>query len=217
MLQGFVDDSGSDGTRAPYILAGFVLPAEKWASFSDDWQTELAREPRIEYFKMAEANEKDGQFAGMPEEFVRCKINDLLAVIDRHEPDGIYSALSWMEYREILKPSMPQGFIDNPYNLLFPAIFDAILFYQKRKNIFPETVDIDFDEQGSAGWFATVCFRFLRQYCEPDVQKMLGRTPTMLDDKKVTPLQAADMLAWNIRREFDSEEKEKKWRCLTND
>jgi Protein of unknown function (DUF3800) len=214
MLQGFVDDSGSDGSRAPYILAGFILPAEDWTTFSDDWEAELAREPRIQYFKMAEASQKEGQFEGMPDEFVRCKINDLLAVIERYKPDGIYSALSWMEYREILKPSMPKGFIDNPYQLLFPAIFDAILFYQKRKGIFPETVDVDFDEQGSAGWFATLCFPFLKEYSDPDTQKMLGRTPTMLDDKTVMPLQAADMLAWNIRREFDSEDKDKKWHWL---
>lgn len=214
MLRGFVDDSGSDGSRAPFVLAGFIFPQEKLMPFSDDWRAELARRPCIEYFKMAEANDRSGQFQGMPDEFVKCKINDLMTVIDRYQPDGIYSALSWPDYRAVLERSMPAAFMGNPYHLLFPAVFDAIMFCQKRQGTFPQTVDVDFDEQGNAGWFARLCFELVKERCEPDVRKMLGRTPLMLDDKQVMPLQAADMLAWNIRREFDSEETEKRWHWL---
>jgi hypothetical protein len=213
MLQGYADDSGSDGTRAPYILAGFILPAGKWESFSDDWDATLRRPPAIKYFKMSEANAREGQFAGVREEFVQCKIKDLLAVIARHDPDGVYSQLDWNEYREILEPVTPKP-LKNPYYMLFPAIFDAVLFYQKRKKIFPETIDLDFDEQGSLGDFARMGYPYMKAQADQDVQAMLGRTPTMLDDEKVMPLQAADMLAWNLRREFDLDDPGKRWHWL---
>jgi hypothetical protein len=214
VLQGYVDDSGSDGQHAPFILAAYILPAEKWAYFSDDWREELNREPRIEYFKMREAAWRDKQFAGIPEEFVKGKINGLLKVIATHGPDGVYTQLDWRDYRDILEPEMPDGPMKHPYQTLFPGIFDAIMFYERRKGVFPEVIDLDFDEQGSLGDFARLCYPFMKAKCSADVQSMLGRTPTMLDDKKVMPLQAADLLAWNLRREFDPDDAEKKWHWL---
>jgi hypothetical protein len=63
MLQGYVDDSGSDGQQPPYVLAGFLMPVEKWAQFADDWKFQLDRQPAIEYFKMSEACSRVEQFA----------------------------------------------------------------------------------------------------------------------------------------------------------
>lgn len=213
MLQGYADDSGSDGLRAPYILAGFVLPVEKWAAFSDDWDKALRRDPSVQYFKMAEAAARDGQFEGMQEEFVLNKIHEFLSVIETHQPDGLYSWLSWKNFRYYLDDHIPEG-MANPYQLLFPSIFDVLLFYQKRKGIFPEPTDFDFDEQGEAGRFAQMLYPRVKANAEPGVRQMLGRIPLMLDDKNVLPLQAADMLAWTIRREFDPEDKEKRWHWL---
>jgi hypothetical protein len=54
----------------------------------------------------------------------------------------------------------------------------------------------------------------MRAEMQADVQKALGRIPIMLDDKKHMPLQAADMLAWNIRRQLDVGRKDKTWHWL---
>lgn len=213
MLQGYVDDSGSDGLRAPFFLAGYILQAEAWAEFSDEWHTQLQRKPRIEYFKMKEANERTGQFSGMPEEFVKLKIRDLLTVLLKFNPDGVFAQLDWDEYRAILESGLPKA-IRNPYHVLFPCIFDAVVDYQRNKEIFPETIDIDFDEQGEIGRIALEIYPRMKAAAPDDIRAMLGRTPTMLDDKTVMPLQAADMFAWNLRREADPADTEKKWHWL---
>ena len=213
MLQGFMDDSGSDATRAPFVLGGFVMEAEKWADFSDDWYAQVIRQPRIEYFHMIEACSKDRQFEGFSDEFVRCKINDLLGVIEKYQPDGIYTWLEWEDYISIVQPLAPKE-MSNPYQVLFPGIFDTIRFCQRRKGIFPQSVDVDFDSQGEAGEFARSMYPIMKAHCPPDVKKMLGRTPTMLDDKEVVALQAADMLAWNVRRHYDKTDTTKAWEWL---
>lgn len=217
MLQGYVDDSGSDESREPFVLAGFLLHTEQWALFSDDWQFQLAREPRIACFKMAEAAQREGQFAGMPEEFVRCKLNDLLSVIRKHRPEGFYCFLDWSEYRKIIAHRELPEHIRNPYHLLFPAIFDCIRMWQLEKGIFPEPVDVDFDEQGRVGQLALLTYPSMKENCDADTRRMLGRIPLMLDDEKVMPLQAADMLAWNIRREHDMDEDRSTWGWLYDD
>jgi hypothetical protein len=52
MFQAFIDDSKTD--RKLFVLAGYIAPAETWALFSDDWDTELKSEPPLEEFKMSQ-------------------------------------------------------------------------------------------------------------------------------------------------------------------
>jgi hypothetical protein len=214
MLQGFADDSGSDGIRAPFIIAAYILEAEKWTAFSDEWAAELKRDPAIQYFKMAEASEREKQFAGVAPEIVKYKIRQLLNVIAKHDLDGVYTQLDWNDFRTIFQPEVPEGPLKHPYHTLFPGIIDAIVFYQERKGLFPSKIDLDFDEQGSLGDLALFLYPFLKKHLSPQIQEMLGRTPTMLDDKTVMPLQAADLLAWSLRREFDPEDVGKEWHWL---
>jgi hypothetical protein len=213
MLQGYADDSGSDGSRPPFVLAGFVDKTEKWESFSDDWKQQLDRKPKIDYFKMAEAASGHGQFEGWDEEFIRCKIIDLLSVLEWHQPDGIYSWIKWDDYRHLVEPHV-HGLLRDPYQVLFPAIFDVLINFQRRKGIFPETTDMDFDEQGEAGEFARQIYPKMKARIPAEYASVFGRTPLMLDDKKYLPLQAADMLAWNMRRELDQNDAQKNWHWL---
>lgn len=126
MLQGYIDDSGSDGSQSSYVLAGYILPAEKWADFSDDWSAELRREPQIEYFKMSEALYGNGEFLGTQEEFRKCKARDLLRVITKHNPDGICSYLKWDEWRDFEQCLPP--IIRKPYVALFFNVLDSVVF-----------------------------------------------------------------------------------------
>lgn len=202
MLQGYVDDSGSEGTREPFIVGGYLAQVEVWAHFSDAWKAELDREPQIRYFKMREAAAGNGEFAGVPMEVRRYKIRNLLKIIKDHDLDGVYSFLEWSDYRNSILPRL-RGPMRNPFSLLFYGVLDAIILYEKQKGIFPETVDLDFDEQGEAGHFAILLYPLVKRDPSPDIQAVLGRTPTMLNDINVVPLQAADMLAWNVRRHGD--------------
>ncbi len=54
MLKGYIDDSGSEPSAPDFVLAGYVLPAEVWAHFSDEWAAELLRGRPIEYLHMKE-------------------------------------------------------------------------------------------------------------------------------------------------------------------
>jgi hypothetical protein len=74
MLQGYMDDSGSEPKGQLFLISGFILETEQWERFSDEWQFQLHRDPRIDYFKMHEAVARVGQFEGWNKEFVLCKV-----------------------------------------------------------------------------------------------------------------------------------------------
>jgi hypothetical protein len=64
MALAFADDSGSGGETPYYVLAGYSAEESTWDAFWPRWQSVLDLMPRIEYFKMSEAESRKGQFLG---------------------------------------------------------------------------------------------------------------------------------------------------------
>lgn len=212
MLQGYFDDSGSDGIRPPFVLAGWIHTAERWGDFSDDWKAELDQRPKIRYFKMSEAAAGQGQFQGMPIEFRKYKVRNLLSVVQKHNPDGLYCFMRWDEWREFEK-KLPAS-TRKPYVSLFFGVLDTVMAYEKNIGRFPEKVELDFDEQGEAGLLALEWYRLIAPHFPAEYKEIFGRSPTMLDDEDYMPLQAADMLAWSVRRDLDPDEYAADWSWL---
>jgi hypothetical protein len=131
MLQGYFDDSGSDGNnQVTFVLADYILPAERWAAFLDDWQAECKRTPKTEYFKMSKAQAARDQFDGMSFEFRQCKVRDLLEVVKRHQLHGIATTLKWDDFREFNATAAGDA-QDQPYAPLFFGTLDNVLAYEK--------------------------------------------------------------------------------------
>lgn len=204
MLQGYIDDTGSEPNGQLFLLSGFILDTEEWEKFSDEWEFQLHRKPRIEYFKMHEAAARVGQFQGWSKEFVLCKVKDLLSVIEHYQPIGISCLTAWKDYRGVLG-DLAVDDLKGPYALLFQLVFMAIVHYQRIQGIYPTPIDVDFDDQGKVGRFALQVFQDMKAEFPEDWGKVLGRVPGMLDEKRVLPLQAADMLAWTERNSMLAE------------
>lgn len=62
MAFAFVDDSGSGGDSPYYVLAGYSADEATWRAFWGDWQGVLDLSPKLDYFKMSEAESLKGQF-----------------------------------------------------------------------------------------------------------------------------------------------------------
>jgi hypothetical protein len=217
MLQGYADDSGGDGQRIPYFFGGFLMEAERWAEFSDAWQAQLSRSPSIEYFKMSEAHVRSGEFSALAFHNIEIrhrKVRDMLEVIEHFKPVGVFSTVNWEEFR-FVQERFVQGHAKDPYYCLVPWLFDVVMEWQKQEGIFPEPIDFDFDEQGHRiGAVIPALFPEVKKLAPDLLRKMLGRIPMMLDDKKVLPLQAADMLVWSLRRHYDPKVEYRDWEWL---
>jgi hypothetical protein len=217
MLKAYADDSGSDGSGTPYCLAGFLMGSEHWARFADDWQAALDRPPAIDYFKMAEVHNYTGEFAKSDfyhREIRVRKVHELLEVIESVSPHAIYSAVDWSEFRVSQLPFV-KGAPEDPYHCLVPWLLDSVMAWQRRDEIFPTPVDFIFDEQGEALVHAIrTVYPKVKARVGESVARMMGSLPEMKDDKKVLPLQAADMLAWNLRRHYDPKREGDDWEWL---
>ncbi len=201
MLKGFVDDSGSEPAAPVFVLAGYVLPAELWAKFSEAWAAELAKGKPISYLHMKETGNhfEGGQFEGWTTDEIDTKLISLAEVIHAYQPIALAAHAKWSEYTKFARNSELAKFIPNPYKALFYEIIKIMYAWGERIDN-PQGVDFVFDEQGDVGREAVGWYNDIRAAFPPYARPFFGSTPDFKDDEQMLPLQAADMVAWFQRR-----------------
>lgn len=199
MLQAFTDDSIARAGERRLYLAMYVQTAENWIKFSNDWDAVLMADPPIKYFKMKEAHRRRDEFLGFSEKARNRKVFALAGVINKHAPWGIHVSISIAEFEERLKHVSPFPSADPYYHVFFTAIFG--LFRTHEKLGLKESCKFIFDRQEGLASKVVPVFDWMFDAAPGDWRNLVEGTPSFEDDKKVLPLQAADMLAWHVRRQ----------------
>lgn len=202
MLQAFIDDSiQSSGERRLY-LAAYVQSAETWIDFTNDWDAVLSAAPQISYFKMKEARRRRDAFQGFSEKARNKKVGDLAGVIQKHRPWGLHASISISGYKKYIEPYAPFP-MRTPYYYVFYAILFGIARIHSNLGV-TEPCKFIFDRQDGLPSKVIPVIDGMFETAPDSWRGLIDGTPSWEDDKKVLPLQAADMLAWCVRRESES-------------
>lgn len=201
VLRAFIDDSAADVGDKRLFLAGYIGSANHWIAFSHRWHIALREHPSIDYFSMADANALRGQFEGWNEADRDFKVYRLASVIGAAQLSSIECSISRTDYNTLIAPNVPRG-MRHPY---FVCFYGVVITVARSLIGIPEAPPIDFvfDEQGPIGAEAVFMYEWIKASSDPEISARMGSTPIFSDDKKVLPLQAADMLAWHLRREHE--------------
>jgi hypothetical protein len=196
----FLDDSGSDGEGSGpvFVLAGYVSWAEAWKPFSGEWQAALKEGKPIEYFKMREANSLKGEFLGWSAPDRDAKVDSLASVIINRVEFGVTNAIFWEDLEKVSAefPEVPL----HPYDIMFHGSMSVTTNYVRRNYAPDSRVGFTFDEQGKMGTRAARVYDHIQPVLTPEEQSVILGRPEHKNDKLFYPLQAADMIAWQVRR-----------------
>lgn len=198
-LQIYIDDSGKNDPPV-FVLAGFLASAENWVAFSNEWRACLAREPSLEYLKMADANSRNGTFRGVAKDARDLKIRELALIAKDHVEFGISVAIPHAAYDAVFRGKWMKVF-DTPYALAFYLIIAATHKYLAAAGNHEE-VDLIFDRQLDQEKLLNGAHSFVTDGLPQEVLNRFPTPPVFMDDKRAIPIQAADMLAWHIRRSW---------------
>lgn len=197
MVKAFFDDSGKSASEPMFIIAGLVSSAEKWAAFSDEWAAALAEHPRLEYFKMRDAwaLSPHGPFRSFSEAQRDARLEKLIAIINEHSEFFSYCRIDKSAWKEVLEGKIAKT-LDSPFYHAYCWVV-IVTFWHMKENSLGDTVDFVFDKENET-IFREVLDWWLRtkEKAPPWMESRMGKDPTMDDDKKVLPLQAADLIAW---------------------
>jgi len=202
MYQAFSDDSSSGEGGKTLLLAACVQRYQVWANFAFDWELALALPPSINYFKMREARLLIKEFAGWKASDRDRKIKSLTSVIMAFRPKIICAYVSRALFNETVGKVVPYA-LRHPYTLIFYPLIIKLAEWQHSAGITLPT-DFVFDEQGDVGAETVLWYEYMKYLQPPHLQALMGSTPIFRDDKRILPLQAADLIAWHKRRIIDN-------------
>jgi hypothetical protein len=193
-----IDDSGSGGDSSHFVLAGFSAELRTWESFTYHWYNALNTQPKIEYFKMNEAQQLRGQFEGFDRSQSDAKVDTLIDIIVGHDLFENAVVIREDDYRQILQPVQHRS-DDSPYFITFLAMVSAFTRMYHHIGV-TDPVDFQLDRQDNLRANALRKFATFKR-SNPTWQ--IGRIG-FGDDKMLLPLQAADLVAWQTRRFYSS-------------
>jgi hypothetical protein len=198
----YIDESKSSNL----LMAGFISTVEKWADFSEAWKKELDRPPAIPFFHMKEVlREKGGIFDEVPMQDRIDKVKKLIAVVNDWADVDFSCWMKLESYNRILKPTLNAWKklkkFDQPYLWQFVVGvlegMSSLEIYGRKGN----RIQFVFDQNETL--FDNARKRYEELFSKLDAfaeARAIVDGVDERDDKIVLPLQAADLLAWNINR-----------------
>ncbi|MGD0864351.1 MAG: DUF3800 domain-containing protein [Rhizomicrobium sp.] len=185
-MKGYFDESGK--TEPPvFVMAGFLARAEAWAKFVLEWQRVLSLPPAIEAFHM-----KDAIF---PRDLWRLRL--FLEIIKKHALVGLATTVLQEDYRAVFAKVARR--MDHPYLYMYHKIMSLAFQWELRSGI-DEPIDFIFDEQNEQSDYLQSLHTRMVEAAPEEARKRFGNRPIHADDRCHPPLQAADILAWTLRR-----------------
>lgn len=211
MFRVFIDESGNDASEPMLMAVAWVGSVEQWKRFADEWQLTLeANNPKPlvlhkneRYFKHSEARGREGCFAGFSDDEAELKTVNLASVITRYDLKAFGLILDREQYFRIVDEmvvkksgTLYRNYIKDPLYILLHRLVDWVLHNQYESNP-NDKVDFIFDS-GKMSERVVAMFEFIRDNFSHLSPPIMG-TLIPMDDKKVMPLQAADLFAGQIR------------------
>ncbi|MBX3563589.1 MAG: DUF3800 domain-containing protein [Sphingomonas sp.] len=198
-LHFYIDDSGKDDPPV-FVLGGVAFESDRLAAFERDWNAALAAPPAIAYFKMTEAKACRGAFQNIPPAERDIKVKALGEVLREHAVATLAVIVRHEDYRQVYAGKMMR-WMDRPYQIMFHlAIATAYKLCQEQG--LGEQAEFVFDRQLEHEQALQDSYPAFRRGMEPALAAFLPEDPRHADDKVEVALQAADMVAWHVRRSW---------------
>jgi hypothetical protein len=170
----------------------------------------LKEHPRIEYFKMSEANALDGQFDGWTRDDKDAKVERFSHIAAKYPLAVIDVSIKHTDFAELIAGiDLPARGLstDKPYPILANQLMVTLGDYQRRTNA-SDKIDLFFDRQLGYEEELHLWWPLFEQLQEEETKTNFARyisgPPAFKNEEEFLPLQAADMYVWHKRRHLES-------------
>lgn len=205
MFQVYLDESADAKKEKIFVVAGWLGKADVWADFIPRWSDRIQREG-LKSFHMTDCEARRQQFAGWDLQRKDQLVRDLTRIIDETDITACAAALGPHEFKRVVAkyPVMQDEFWSgDAYFYLFTACALSVVHLIKEH---PDTVSAAFvfDQQEKIAHKMLEGFRQMKNSkAIPEQAKRLGSL-TFVSRELAVPLQAADLLAYEIRKFYEN-------------
>lgn len=207
MFAGYFDESGLDAHSKTFWVAGYVQHFRDWPSFSFDWNRAL-RSRGVAAFHMMDLVGRRANFDGWSDAQAVDLMDELVSIINSSDVLGFGAGLVKDDYERVIargtfleEVGLKPEWWRKPYLLAFQqCIVEAVL----KATDLPKSEKITFIFDRQAEFAARSKAVFAEMSDEglwPSGDRLGGVHFESKDDR--TPLQAADLLAYELRKFTD--------------
>jgi hypothetical protein len=198
VLKAYLDESADGTSEHVFVVAGWLGHSGVWEKFIPRWCKRVLSEG-VERFHMTRCNSGHEEFHGWPDGRRNALIADLIALICEFELTGFGAGILLEDYRGV-KQANPAAkaniWLNNPYFITFNWCIQEMCLAHRG-----EQIAILNDRHEGVEFRLGEYFNQISD--EPAVvySKQLSSL-TFGNSKDQIPLQAADLVAWEVRREL---------------
>lgn len=214
VFRGFFDESTDQDQKKIYVIGGFVGRYEEWAKIEWRWK-ELLEKYGLGYYRAAEAEHARKQFDKLPfrdgdkpltyEQFelLRGVRDEFLSVFCAGLIAGVAIGIHIDDFNAVANtPELLAKFGNTPYFLCGHVALLSTIDGVKNHIRSKELVAFIFDRQEKYdAEMLRVHSRFTKADCE--FHSQVGSL-TFEDKRRFVPLQVADTLAYEVRKDFEN-------------
>lgn len=204
ILSAYFDETGSEADPNSKVagMGGLLAPAYRWEVFEEKWKKALAVEG-VDYFHMKEFAHSVGQFQTWKGDADRRRnFYDLLwSLIVDVQPLILGCFYPLQEYRSMLSLDHRKS-IDDIYFLAYQSCLGGVMEYTWNQWDSTGEVATIFDDKKGFKGRAMEMYEFLMTNGFQTFQHKLP-SPVFRDMRKIVPLQAADIIAYECAKELE--------------
>lgn len=194
----YFDESNTAGAAC---VAGCIASAEQWVRFEKEWLELMRHHGLCDPFHMKEFNHSRAQFQSWQGETARRNefMRLAIGIITRRVQIGVGMVIDPAIFDEfVMENEKRREFFDSPYVTLATLCLGQVEIWANRNGI-SEAVDYVFDDGNVRR--GKLLDSFYENKQKPELQKRyrMGEC-TFADDKGVIPLQASDVVAYEISK-----------------
>jgi hypothetical protein len=208
-MHGYFDDSGTHAQAPLVVLAGFLATVDRWQSFNKEWAAAL-KEYGLDYFHMADFAGPYREYQNWDSDSRRTRLDTLLTIVKSHAMISVGIGIPKAAFDSYMRGTS-LGLNDWPSRAYS---FAALMLMDRVATRFEQVIP---DAARAHGFDVWVSYRFedgtqgkgeiLDAYdimkSSPELQERSHVLSVGFEPKKqVLPLQAADIVAYELYRDF---------------
>lgn len=197
MFTGYFDESGTHASSPVICVAGCISTAEQWSLFQSEWN-EILVEAGVEVFHMSEFESRRGPYKDWDNEKRRYVQGRLLKIIQERVAVGIATCVVKSDYNKVMTPARRYTH-DGPYAFCATMCFAYAAAWAEGQG-YAQSIPYVFEDGVLER--KEVREQFTNAYKHARARQYFRLISLTWGDKKMyVPLQAADILAYEIYKQ----------------
>jgi len=196
LYRAYLDDSGNPNEHSFLTIAGYVADVDGWRHFERRWAGVL-RKYNAPYMHMKEFGDPKGLFQHIKQDKIK-EADFIAALVEVIYESAIFCTQTTISVPAFNEFTRHHNLDLDPYSL---AIYGCMMMIGR--NFRNDQIELVVDKFGKATTRTAEAAEYLETHVGDEVKPTIFKTINLKDDesfKTVLPLQAADVVAWEIRK-----------------